>query len=84
MCVSQCVYTHTYKYVCACVRVRVCVSLCVCISLQKYLKNAEIWQKILKCHIIYHMQLPNNIKVNLKVFIGSDNIYLPASVRLYQ
>ena len=51
MCVSQFVYTHIYKYVCA------CVCICVCISLQKYLKNAEIWQKIFKCHIIYHSRL---------------------------
>ena len=53
MCVSQCVYTHIYKYVCACV----CICVCVFISLQKYLKNAEIWQKMLKCHIIYHSRL---------------------------
>ena len=32
----------------------------------------------------YLPQSPNNINVNLKVFIGSDNIFLPASVRLYQ
>ena len=76
MCVSQCVYTHIYKYVCACV--------CICVyKFAKVFKKCGNLAEDIKMSY-YLPQSPNNINVNLKVFIGSDNIYLPASVRLYQ